>query len=161
MAATGHDFRVRALPAGFLARVWATGRDDLGNAVEQMVNREAGGAPLRCCLREAEVGERIALIGYGPFDRPGPYAEVGPVFIHAEPCAGCGETGRYPEAFRHRRQVFRAYDAGGRMVYGGNAMVEGRDAEAAIARIFADPAVAFIHSRNVLAGCYMFAIHRG
>lgn len=153
-------FRIDPLPRSFLQRVWATGRGDEGNAVEVTVNRSQGGAPLRCCLREAAVGERVALIAYRPFDRPGPYAETGPMFIHAEPCAGYADVDCYPGAFRHRRQIFRAYDADGRQVYEANAVVEGSEAEATIARILVDPRVSFIHSRNVLAGCYMFTIRR-
>jgi hypothetical protein len=41
-----------------------------------------------------------------------------------------------------------------------NRIVEGRDAETAIADLFARPDVDHVHSRNVLAGCYMFAITR-
>jgi hypothetical protein len=55
-------------------------------------------------------------------------------------------------------QVFRAYSHDQRIV--GAEMVAGTQAEAAIRRLFADPAVAYIHSRNVLYGCYMFSIHR-
>jgi hypothetical protein len=158
--APGIAFRVRALPDEFLQRVWSTGHDDMGNAIEISVNEEPGGAPLRCCLREAAVGERVGLIAFRPFDHPGPFAEVGPVFVHPEPCSGYRDVERYPEGFRHRRQVFRAYDAEGRIVYRANRMVDGKDAEAAVCEILADPMVALIHSRNVLAGCYMFAIHR-
>ncbi len=153
-------FRVDALPRPLLERVWASGRDAAGNRVEVMVNEKEGSAPLRCCLREAAAGERVALIAHRPFCRPGPYAEVGPVFIHAEPCAGYADGDRYPEPFRHRRQVFRAYDDTGRQVYERHTLVEGGEAETAIARILEDPRVAFIHSRNVLAGCYMFTICR-
>jgi Protein of unknown function (DUF1203) len=157
-ALTDH-FCVEAIPASALRRIRAAGRDDQGNPLRISVAQEAG-APLRCCLREAAIGERLALIAWRPFDRDGPYAEVGPVFVHAEECPGYGSPSAYPEGYRHRRQVFRPYDHDGDMVYDALEIVEGADAEAAIARILARRDVAVIHSRNLLAGCYMFSIRR-
>jgi hypothetical protein len=37
---------------------------------------------------------------------------------------------------------------------------DGRDPEAVIAALLADPEVAQVHSRNVAWGCYMFTIIR-
>lgn len=140
-----HTFRVR-------------GTDAFGNTIAVHVNTEEGGAPLRCCLTEAKIGERVALIAHRPFAFDGPFAEVGPVYIHAHACAGYDDTGHYPPGFRHRTQVFRAYDKDDRIHDA--VLVAGVDAEAVIAELFARPDVTFLHSRNVLYGCYMFAIHR-
>lgn len=151
-------FRVTALPSADLDRIRGRGVDDFDNSLVVTVNGEEGGAPLRCCLREASVGERVALIAYQPAIVGGAYAEVGPVFIHADPCAGYNDGDAYPAGFRHRRQLFRSYDADGRQV--DNSIVDGQDAESAIGDLFARSAVAYVHSRNVLAGCYMFTIAR-
>jgi hypothetical protein len=151
-------FRVDAIPAGDLDRIRANGVDDFGNPLEPRLVRESGGTPLRCCLREADAGERVVLIAYRPAAVGGPYAEVGPVFVHAERCDGYAETGRYPQGFRHRQQLLRAYDARGRQVE--NVIADGVRAEFAITDLLRRPDVAFVHSRNVLAGCYMFAITR-
>lgn len=153
------SFQVSALPSSDLQRIRARGTDDFGNPIaEQVAPHAGGGVPLRCCLREAAAGERFALIAWQPAEVSGPYAEVGPVFIHVDPCPGYSAVDDYPEGFRHRRQLFRAYDAEGRQI--NNQIVEGRDAELAILRLFARTDVSFVHSRNVLAGCYMFAITR-
>jgi hypothetical protein len=69
--------------------------DDLGETRPAHVDAE-GGSPLRCCLRRAEPGEVITLVSSAVLRRwavetgahPGTYDEVGPVFIHAGPCAG-------------------------------------------------------------------------
>ena len=152
------NFTVSAIPPSYLGRIRASGYDDFGNPLTAFVSQGVDETPLRCCLREAGVGELVALIAYQPSDRGGPYAEVGPVFIHAEPCEGYQKSNRYPEGFRHRRQLFRAYGFDGRQVH--NQIVEPADAESAITDLFQRPDVGFIHSRNMLAGCYMFAIHR-
>lgn len=152
------DFRVTAIPAWDLDRIRRRGTDDFGNAVVATTIRDQGGTPLRCCLRDAAIGERVALIGWQPATTGGPYAEVGPVFIHADACGGYPDIDAYPSGFRHRRQIFRAYDADGRQV--DNILVEGRNAEGAIADLFARPEVTHLHSRNVLPGCYMFTVAR-
>ena len=147
--------RVSALPADHLDRVRDRGVDDFANPLVVTVNDDAGGTPLRCCLTEAAVGEEVALLAWRPSAIPGAYAEVGPVFIHAQPCPGPAGTG-YPEGFRHRQQLLRAYDSQGRAV--DNEIVNGAAAEGALHTLLARPDVAYIHSRNPLAGCYMFRV---
>ena len=149
-------FAVAAIPEETLARVRAAGVDDLGH--ELVVTRAGGGEPLRCCLRDADPGERIGLIAYGPFPWDGVYAEVGPVFVHADDCGGYARTDAYPEGFRHRQQIFRAYGHDRTIV--DSIVVDGVDAEPALATLFARPDVDFVHSRNVAYGCYMFSLHR-
>jgi len=150
-------FHVSALPAADLARIRRQGTDDFGNDWVVTV-QDQDGAPLRCCLRDATTGERVALIAWRPSAVGGAYAEVGPVFIHADPCPGYDADDAYPAGFRHQTQLFRSYDARGRQV--DNRVVEGMDAEAAIEDLFASPEIDHVHSRNVLAGCYMFSITR-
>jgi hypothetical protein len=149
-------FAVAAIPEETLARVRAAGVDDLGH--ELVVTRAGGGEPLRCCLRDADPGERIGLIAYGPFPWDGVYAEVGPIFVHADECGGYPEPGSYPAGFRHRQQIFRAYGHDRTIVDA--RIVEGADAEQAIAELLARPEVDFVHSRNVAYGCFMFVIQR-
>jgi hypothetical protein len=150
------SFAVAALPADELERIRERGADDFGNPFVPTVVTAAGDTPLRCCLRDAEPGERVALIAWRPASVGGPYAEVGPVFVHAESCAGYVDTGRYPEGFRHRTQLLRAYDAQGRQV--DNLLVDGAAADAVLSELVARPRVAFVHSRNPMAGCYMFGV---
>jgi len=161
MGTTTTVLRVDALPHADLARVRRRGVDDFGNPMVATVvdAGDAGGTPLRCCLREAQVGERVALIAYQPATIGGPYAEVGPVFIHAEACAGYAAPDRYPDDFRRRRQLLRAYGGDGVIVDAAIAE-DGAAAEERCAAFLARPEVAYIHSRNVLHGCYMFTVRR-
>ena len=84
-----------AIPAEELDAIRAAGRDEAGNPLEVRVHEE-GGAPLRCCLREARPGERLLLIAYMPPGTAGAYAERGPVFIHADRCEGYLTPHVYP-----------------------------------------------------------------
>jgi len=140
-------------------------RDDAGNAPLVVVDA-GGGSPLRCCLRVSKAGETLLLASYAPLRRwaagrgmdPGPYDEVGPVFVHPSPCAGPVHGG-YPEELRGTPRVLRAYGATGRIV-GGVVLTEDDDPEPAIEGLFADPDVAMVHARAVVFGCFTFAIER-
>ncbi|MGW1991524.1 DUF1203 domain-containing protein [Embleya sp. NPDC001921] len=149
-------FVVRAIPAEVLASVRATGLDVSGHPVES--HTAGGGEPLRCCLRDTEEGERLILFGYEPPLPASPYREIGPVFAHADACPGpVGDS--YPPQWRARRQVFRAYDARGR-IHPTSRVHDTDDPEPALAEILADPEVTEIHSRNITYGCFMFTIVR-
>ncbi|MEG3635440.1 DUF1203 domain-containing protein [Micromonospora palythoicola] len=151
------SFVISPIPPASLKAMRHDGADDAGERFEAFAAEEDG-APLRCCLRDARAGELLALIAYRPEGAAGAYREIGPVFVHAAPCEGYAERERYPAAFRHRRQVFRAYDQTGRIADA--LIIEGSHAEAGIEQLLACPDVATVHSRNVLYGCYMFAINR-
>jgi hypothetical protein len=119
---------------------------------------EEGGHPLRCCLRDSRPGECIALVAVTPEGPQAAYRETGPVFLHAGGCSGPEGAG-YPEEFRRRTQVFRAYDREGAIV-GGTVVQPGTGQEEVAARLLADPEVAFVQTRNVIFGCYMLTIRR-
>jgi len=161
--------QVRAIDPDVLSQLRR--RDDAGHPPRLMTD-SGGGSPLRCCLRLSRPGERIALVSYAPLCRwaretgadPGPYDEVGPVFIHPAACPG-PDGSRYPAALTGSPRVFRSYSATGRILAGrlaGRAETsDAASAEAVLAEIFADPAVAVVHARAVDVGCFTFEVRRG
>jgi uncharacterized protein DUF1203 len=151
------SFVVSPIPAERLDAMRRDGTDDAGERLRPFIADEDG-APLRCCLREARAGEHLLLVAYRPAGTAGAYREVGPVFVHASPCAGYPEPGSYPAGFRDLQQALRAYDREGRIIDA--CLVDGLHAEAGIEQLLTRPHVATVHSRNVLYGCYMFAIDR-
>jgi hypothetical protein len=153
-------FRVTPILAEFLDRIRAAGHDDFGNPLVSTTSQE-GGEPMRCCLQPAEPGDRLDVIAYRPFARPGPYAESGPVFIHAEACAGYAGTDSYPPGYRDwPTMVFRPYRHDGAIAYDSIQLGDGNTAETLIASMLSDPDIEFIQTRNVGSGCYMFRIGR-
>jgi hypothetical protein len=146
----------QAIPAAELDAIRTAGRDEAGNPLEVQVHRD-GGAPLRCCLREARAGDRLLLIAYTPPGSAGAYAERGPVFIHAERCGGYPTPDQYPPELAGRQQVVRAYDQQGRIADGVLAADE-KQAAVIIAELLARPEVELVHLRNVGYGCYNFSV---
>lgn len=156
---TTSELVFEAIPARELEKIRTTGVDAAGNTLSAEVDRN-GGNPLRCCLRETRPGERVLLIAYAPPGGRGAYAEVGPVFVHAEPCDGYLTEDQYPPELAHRQQVVRAYNQRGRIKDG--VLVSGsEEALTAIRSFLSDPAATVVQVRNVGFGCYNFAVRRG
>lgn len=144
-------------------------RDDAGRE-PRMVWDEEGGNPLRCCLGRSAPGETVALVSYAPLRRwaeetgaaPGPYDEVGPVFLHADACAGpAGEGGGFPGGVRGERRVLRAYDAGGGILRGRYVDAgTGWTIEEELDALYRDSDVAAVHVRAVEHGCFLMETRR-
>ncbi|MER5720474.1 DUF1203 domain-containing protein [Streptomyces sp. NPDC002418] len=162
-------YEARPITPGALKELRTT--DDAGRPCAPYTAAD-GGDPLRCCLRGAAAGERIALVSYAPlrrwaaetWARPGAYDEQGPVFIHAGECEGPAE-GRpgYPFSRAGALRTVRRYDAEGAII-GGRLLEIPADEEsgfdAAFAEAFADPEVALVHVRAVEYGCFHFEVRR-
>ncbi|MEV8536531.1 DUF1203 domain-containing protein [Streptomyces sp. NPDC051211] len=164
------------LPIGPAALAALRDRDDAGRPCRPYTDEE-GGAPLRCCLRLSEQGERIALVSYAPLRRwaaetgadPGAYDEQGPLFIHAADCGGpapapdAAPDAAWPFARPGALRTARRYGAAGHIL-GGRVLDLGPDPsaalETALAEAFADPAVALVHLRAAEFGCFLFEVRR-
>ncbi|SCF21884.1 Protein of unknown function (DUF1203) [Micromonospora viridifaciens] len=153
---TGFAYLIQPMSGETLAGVRRGGLDASGQPPQRLTAE--GGEPVRCCLRDATPGEPLLLFGYAPPLPAGPYREVGPVFAHDADCPGPNRPAGYPADWRGRPQVLRAYDRRGRIV--GGRLHDGGDPERVIAELLADPAVDRLHSRNVVYGCFMFAVVR-
>jgi hypothetical protein len=157
MSTATATFQVDAIPPATLDAIRRAGRDPAGYPLRPFASDE-GGEPLRCCLRLSRAGEQIALIAYQPPGGAGPYHETGPVFVHAGACQGYPDGAGWPPEFRGRQQVLRGYDHSGRIADA--VLVDGSEAERGITALLGDPRVVLVQSRNVMYGCYMFAIRR-
>ncbi|GHF47257.1 hypothetical protein GCM10010218_30720 [Streptomyces mashuensis] len=175
MSTGNTDYVIRAIPQDVLAELRK--RDDAGNPPRPVTEDGEGGNPLRCCLSRSKPHESIALVSYAPLRRwaretgatPGPYDEVGPVFIHPHDCGGPGTAGTagtagFPDAMRGARRVLRAYRADG-TILGGRYVAEGEEdgttVEEGLTELYADPEVALVHVRAVEFGCFLLETRRG
>jgi hypothetical protein len=92
------------------------------------------------------------------FDSCGhPYSEIGPIFVHAEPCEGYCATWEYPADFRNGR-AFRAYDADYNMIDA--EVANGNKPEAVIEKLLQNSKTEFVDARSVTRGCFTFRIQR-
>jgi hypothetical protein len=149
---------VIAMPTSDAQRVRAARRDDFGNQLSPMISDGSG--PCRHCLRYADPGDALLLFSYKPFDKPTPYQEVGPVFVHADGCTRYPEHAGFPEDFSRRPLILRPYDENDN-IQDSQVFAEAGEAESCARTLLANPAVAYVHARSRTRGCFMFRIERG
>jgi hypothetical protein len=146
--------RYLPIPDEIASEARATLRDRFDHRLK--VTTEA--APCRSCLRISRRPEELILLSYQPSPDRGPYAEIGPIFIHARECRPYAQTESFPADFAERRLVLRAYGQTGEIV---DAMVAppGTAPDCA-ARFFEDERVVEIHARHESYTCFDFKIVR-
>ncbi|MEX0317749.1 MAG: DUF1203 domain-containing protein [Ruegeria sp.] len=153
-------FRITALPTDEVRAYQAGQPDAYGNAPERAVS-DGGGNPCRHCLRYIPEGEEMLILAHRPFSETHPYAETGPIFLCARPCARYEEDGEMPEALINSPDyLIKGYGRDDRIVYGTGAVTPTDEIGVAVARIFARDDVAYIHVRSSRNNCYQARIDR-
>ena len=155
------DFEIVAIEQSKLDRMRADGADGFGNPWQPAPS--AGWEPLRCCLTVtvAEAGVPIVLVCYTPWTTPSPWLEAGPVFVHADRCAGYPTPYRYPPALAASHSMLNPFHADGSRAYEHITRVApADDHEAALRAVLAHDDVDHLHVRSATAGCFTFAVRR-
>ena len=127
-------------------------KDRFGHDLHVITSTE----PCRVCLRIAKSPERYILLSYQPLPDTSPYAEVGPIFVHADRCEPYGDVRAFPPDFAQRRLVLRAYGHEGQIV---EALVaDAGTAQERAAALLADTRAAEVHVRHESYTCFDFKI---
>lgn len=114
--------------------------------------------PCRACLRTFHVGEEErVLFTYNPFHGIDDYPSPGPVFVHRDACEPWSGDG-FPPELRALPLMLEGYGAGRWLV--AREPVSDGGVEDALGRLFAHPAVTYVHVRNAEAGCYIARVER-
>jgi hypothetical protein len=152
--------KFQALPTAQVRELQAGGCDANGLVAETTVS-DGNGNPCRHCLADIPRGKEMLVLAFRPFPSPQPYAEVGPIFLCAEPCERHPDTDALPEMFRDRQRVLlRGYTADHRIKYGTGQVVETKAVDQAAEQILADSTVAYVHVRSASNNCYQCRIER-
>jgi hypothetical protein len=126
-------------------------------AVRRTVDAKPG-FPCRITLEDAEPGETVLLLNHEYQSADTPYRGRHAIYVRE----GAEVTGRavdsIPPYLAGRLISVRAFDSAGMMVDAD--VAEGRDLEPVIARMFATPAVTYLHAHNAKRGCYAARIER-
>lgn len=149
------------MPTSEAEKLWSGGRDAYDRAPERRTS-ETGGEPCRHCLGEVGKGEDFLVLAYRPFPHLQPYAETGPVFLHAKACPA-HQQGAMPERVRRGegQSILRGYGADDRIVYGTGTVVSVPAIEATAEAILGRDEVAYVHMRSATNNCYTLRIDRG
>lgn len=146
-----------SLPRAAIAAVRTRLTDARGYPVFVEPDRH-GGRLCRCCLQATRPGELVILFAYCPFPHVNPYAETGPVLIHARDCTWVGDPPGLPPELRRRPVVLRAYSREQEPV-GARLVTDGRIEDHAD-QLLGQPDAAWLHARTAEHGCYLLRIER-
>jgi hypothetical protein len=107
-------------------------------------------------------GEAYLILAYRPFPKLQPYAETGPIFLHAEPCERAADQTDTPALLMKRAaHLIKGYGADDRIVYGTGKIVTSPELSASAEAILERADVAYVHVRSALNNCYTCRINRG
>ena len=143
------------------ARAFQGGAPDAhGNAPEKHIS-DGSGLPCRHCLTEIAAGDEYLILSYRPFASRQPYAEQGPIFLHAAPCPAYARHDRIPDMIRNGSALLlRGYNRQNRIVYGTGQTVLPAQIAATAAALLARDDVAYLHARSATNNCYQFRIEQ-
>ena len=153
--------RFIALPTAEVLALQAGGPDAHGQMPERQIS-DGDGVPCRHCLTRVAKGEPYLVLAYRPFPGGQPYAETGPIFLHAELCPRFEGTGTVPEILTERPEfVMRGYDARDRIVYESCTIAPGDRILEDAGRLLEMPRVEYLHVRARASTCYQCRVERG
>jgi hypothetical protein len=155
------SIRIVALETGLVKSLQNGGMDANGHKPERHIC-QGGMMPCRHCLTDIKAGEAYLILAHRPFPEAQPYAEQGPIFLHAEPCQRHADSEDVPALFLGRKDyLIRGYGTDDRIVYGTGKIVASSAMVAAAGELFGDIRVAYIHVRSASNNCYQARIDRG
>lgn len=114
--------------------------------------------PCRVSLTDRDVGEQVLLVNHVSHDVPNPYRASHAIFV----TQGANEAREYvdeiPPVFQARILSLRGFDADGMMADA--ILVQPGEADAAIRKLFDNPAIETIHAHNATRGCFAASVER-
>lgn len=99
------------------------------------------------------------MLAHRPFPAPQPYAELGPIFLCADPCRAGGGAAM-PEILASPDYILRGYGANDRMVHGTGGVIPTPLIPARAEELLGDDRVAYVHVRSVRNNFYQIRIER-
>lgn len=109
-------------------------------------------------MREARVGETLLLLNHVCQPAETPYRATHAIFVREGAEETYDRVNEIPEVMRLRLLSLRAFDAAGMMLDAD--IVDGKEIEGLIERLFGNPQVDSIHAHYARRGCYSGRIER-
>ena len=142
-----------------IARAYQSGAPDANGQTPERHISDGPGTPCRHCLQNIPKGAAMLILAHRPFPSPQPYAELGPIFLCADPCEAGGGA-ELPEILASPEYIICAYTPDNRIVYGTGAVVATASIPAEAEARLSDPRVAYVHIRSARNNCYQVRIDR-
>ena len=153
------NFKIKSLESSEFSALF-----DLDNsALEKMgavrmIVDECPGFPCRVSLEDAQIGEEVILLPYQHHQTTSPYQASGPIFVRKIAQTAQLEINQIPKMLNHRLLSLRGYDNNAIMKEA--TVVEGKNLNEEIIKIFENEEILYIHIHNAKPGCYNCVVER-
>jgi len=153
------SFRIVGLPAEQFRPLFALSDAELARrgALRQTADDRHPGYPCRVSLTDSSPGDELLLVNYEHHPVDSPYRMRFAIYVRKGE-ETYDKVDDIPQQLRLRTLAVRAFDRRAMLI--GWELVEGRDLEAAIDRLFADPRAAYLHIHFAAPGCYAARVER-
>lgn len=153
------SIQFKALPTEAVRALQRGEPDAYGRTPEHRIS-DGNGVPCRHCLRNVAEGDGYLIVAYRPFPELQPYAETGPLFLHADECERAAEADALPDMLESGDYIVRGYGKDDRIVYGSGAVTPTAKIAARAEELFGRGDIAYIHVRSARNNCYQCRIDR-
>jgi hypothetical protein len=152
-------FRITGLDAKPFSHLYGLSDADLArHGAKRYHADESPGFPDRIEMRDAAVGETMLLVNFVHQPAKTPYYASHAIFVREGATETYSAANVVPDVLRRRIISLRGFDADGMLLDAD--VTDGQHLETVIARLFANPAIAYIHAHNAKQGCYAGRIDR-
>ncbi len=153
------SFRILGLPAETFAPLFELSDEELAaqGAVRLIADARSTGYPCRVSLSDSQQGDELLLVNYEHHPVASPYRMRFAVYVRRGE-ETYDQVDQVPQQLRCRTLAARSFDSQAMMI--GWDLVDGRELEGAIERLFADPRAAYIHIPFAAPGCYAARVER-
>lgn len=152
-------FRITGLPAEQFGHLFGLSDEALARHGARRVVAEAKpGFPDRIELRDADPGDSLLLLNYVHQPADNPYRASHAIFVREGASERYDANDEVPDALRQRLISLRAFDSNDVMVDAD--VIVGRELEMAIARMFENGDVTYLHAHYARRGCFAARVDR-
>jgi hypothetical protein len=153
------ELKFEGMASDAAGRLRQGGSDAYGLLPERAVSDDDA-LPCRVCLGMIVGGEGYLIAAHRPFTLIGPYAETGPVFLHADRCDRAASHDGLPAMLDSPSYLLRGYGADQRIVYGTGGVVPRGDIEQKARNLLSRAEITFVDVRSAANNCWQCRICR-
>jgi hypothetical protein len=153
------SFRIKGLPAEKFDHLFALSDEELAKrgAVRRIADDRQPGYPCRVGLTDSKPGDELLLVNYEHLPVDSPYRMRFAIYVRKGD-ETFDRVDEVPEQLRGRMLAARAFDTKGMML--GCELVDGRELEVAIGKLFKQPNAEYLHIHYAAPGCYAARVDR-
>ena len=153
------SFRITGLPPKPFRSLFGLPDEALSaRGARRVIADGTANLPDRIEIRDAAPGESVLLLNYVHQPANTPFQASHAIFVREWADTAYNGTDEIPKAMRTRTLSLRAFDGDDCMIDAD--LVDGRETESLIARMLANPKVAYIQAHYAKWGCYAARIDR-